>query len=140
MGQPRKQVRSVFRFQVSILLYQVLCSLNLPTNLDNIMGGCAGKPKDLDHDEAPATVEAPVTPEKKETQTVPQEKKDDETKEEPLVELSEPAPEAAKIEEVTPATEAKSILEENVQVEAEKPAEAVEVAKEEKKEVEETVA
>lgn len=39
------------------------------------MGGCAGKLKDQDVDEAPAPVEAPATPaapEKTESETVPQ--------------------------------------------------------------------
>jgi len=74
-----------------------------------------------------------------------QEKKDGETKEEPLLDLSEPAPEAVKNDEVIPATEIKLVLEELVPVkikpeEAEKPAEAVDVVKEEEKEVADIVA
>lgn len=74
------------------------------------------------------------------------EKKDGETKEETLLDLSEPAAEAVKNEEVTPATETKPVLDELVPVEskpeaeAEKSAEAVDVVKEEKKEVADTVA
>merc|ERR1711971_1409480 len=105
---------SVLKFLV--VCYPIFCPLNLPTNLENIMGGCAGKPRDSDLDKAPAPVEAPTASENTGVETVHQEKKDGETKEEPLLDLSEPAPEA------------------------EKPAEAVDVVKEEEKEVADIVA
>merc|ERR1711971_226228 len=136
---------SVLKFLV--VCYPIFCPLNLPTNLENIMGGCAGKPRDSDLDKAPAPVEAPTASENTGVETVHQlqEKKDGETKEEPLLDLSEPAPEAVKNDEVIPATEIKLVLEELVPVkikpeEAEKPAEAVDVVKEEEKEVADIVA
>jgi|ERR1711971_135760 len=61
---------SVLKFLV--VCYPIFCPLNLPTNLENIMGGCAGKPRDSDLDKAPAPVEAPTASENTGVETVHQ--------------------------------------------------------------------
>ncbi|KAJ7965203.1 MOG interacting and ectopic P-granules protein 1-like [Quillaja saponaria] len=103
------------------------------------MGGCAGKPREVDIDEDERPVEAPATPKQAEGETVAQKEKENneggesEKKEEaPLVDLSDTKEEA----KAEPSFEAIPVSTEPAATESEKPKEETVEAKPEETKVE----